>query len=75
MGKGSKKCPHCGEEIEYLKVSKQIEGKLLLCFEPQYPLEWKPPEDQLEPEVYTCPACQSEIESETLEDWGILEPL
>lgn len=71
----SKECPKCKEKIDFLKVEKQIEGKLLLFVEPQYPIEWKPPEDQLKPEIYTCPACQAEIESEVLEDWGILEPL
>jgi endogenous inhibitor of DNA gyrase (YacG/DUF329 family) len=66
------KCPNCGKSISYLKVSKHIEGKLLLNIEPQLPLEWKPSEDQLEPEIYTCPECHTDIDDETLKEWGVL---
>lgn len=66
----ARKCPHCGERIEYLEVSKQIEGSLLLS-EPQSNIEWRSPEEQTEPEIYTCPVCLVEIEEETLKEWDL----
>ena len=71
----SKKCPNCDEKIEYLEVSKQIEGTQQLSDldrkEPLYPIQWKPPEEQKEPVIHTCPVCLAEIEDETLEEWGL----
>ena len=72
----SKKCPNCEEKIEYLEVSQQIEGTLGLqedvIKEPFAPIvQWKPPEEQDEPLIYTCPVCLAEIEDETLEEWGL----
>lgn len=63
----SKKCPNCEEDIEYLNVSKQLEGRQFL--DGLQDIEWN--EEQKEPVVYTCPACQAEIEDETLEEWGL----
>ncbi len=65
-----RKCPNCNEKIEYLQVSKQIEGTQdLSCLdkkEPEHPIVWN--EDQKEPLIYTCPECMVEIEDETLEE-------
>lgn len=52
----SKKCPNCNEKIDHLQVSKQIEGSQQLS-EPIQPIQWKPPEEQKEPVIYTCPLC------------------
>ncbi len=70
----SKECPHCKEKIEYLEVSKQIEGTRQLSdpeFIQIYPIQWKPVEEQKEPLIYTCHVCLAEIEDETLEAWGL----
>lgn len=71
-----KKCPNCGKDISYLEVSKQIEGSVKLSdldkLEPLYPIEWKPPQEQEEPIIFTCPECLTEIEDETLEEWGLM---
>ncbi len=68
----SKKCPNCKENIEYLKVSKQIEGcRLFADAQGAHCIVWKMPEEQKEPEIYTCPVCQAEIEDEILEEWGM----
>lgn len=70
-----KECPNCKEEIEYLEVSKQIEGTQQLSMldkkEPLHPIEWKPPEEQYEPLIYTCHKCLVEIDDKTLEEWGV----
>lgn len=68
----SEKCPNCNEKIEYLKVSKQIEGiRCLPDKQGVHDIVWKPPDKQLEPVVCTCPICQVEIEDEVLEEWGV----
>ncbi len=82
----TKKCPNCKGKIDYLQVSKQIEGTqplsdpdnrinyLEVFFrgkEPLYPIQWKPPEEQKEPLVHTCPLCLVEIEDNTLVEWGL----
>lgn len=69
-------CPNCDEKIEYLEVSQQIEGTLGLpeddIKEPFAPIvQWKPPEEQKEPLIYTCPVCLVEIEDDTLNLWGV----
>lgn len=81
-----KKCPNCKKEITYLNVSKQIEGtqplidpdnsinwleKYYRGKDPLYPIQWKPPEEQYEPVIYTCPLCLVEIEDKTLNEWGL----
>lgn len=71
----TKKCPHCKKRITFLKVSKQIEGTVTLSDlgkkEPLYPIQWRPPEEQYEPEIFTCPVCQVEIDDEILIEWGL----
>ncbi len=69
----SKRCPNCNEKITYLQVSKQMEGSQRLPEEGEqlHPIEWKPPEEQKEPLIYTCPECLVEIEDETLKEWGL----
>ncbi len=68
----SKECPNCKKEIEYLEVSKQIEGsRYLPDKQGAHLIVWKMPEEQKEPEIYTCPECLAEIEDETLEEWGL----
>lgn len=67
----SKKCPNCNEKIDHLQVSKQIEGSQQLS-EPIQPIQWKPPEEQKEPVIYTCHVCLAEIEDETLKEWGLI---
>lgn len=68
-------CPNCDEAIEYLEASQQIEGTLGLPEqdnEPLFPItQWKPPEEQCEEVVYTCPMCKVEIEEQTLKEWGV----
>lgn len=68
----SKECPNCKEKIEYLKVSKQIEGcRYLPDAQGKHDIVWKMPDKQLEPEIYTCPECNTEIEDKTMEEWGM----
>lgn len=62
-----KKCPNCGEELDQLNLSKQIEGTY--HFGREDPWEW---DGQGEPIVYTCPLCHTEIDDETLKDWDVI---
>jgi hypothetical protein len=63
----TKQCPYCEEKIEYLEVSKQIEGTQRVSGLQN--IEWN--EEQKEPVIYSCPVCLAEIGDETIEKWGL----
>ena len=75
-----RKCPYCGKEISWLEVSKQIEGSvelpdaILQDTRAENLVKWKPPEDQVEPVIYSCPECLNVIDNDkVLREWGLLE--